>query len=200
MLLNKHSGPGKNRNIAMSNATGDWFAFLDSDDTWEYNKVELLNKFRQRKDQANFFLNWEIFHKKNNKSSLLRHGDEYNHKIDLSNQLYAKNFFSTSAVTMHKSLFLKYGGFDICLPNAQDYEYWLKISKGINLYIIKEFLGKYYETKGNITQRPYRKKIKSLIKISYRYRKFVGNKNFFLKLIQIILSKEWVKNILNFNL
>ena len=86
------------------------------------------------------------------------------------------------------------------MPNAQDYDYWLKISQDINLTIIPEFLGNYFETKGNITKRPYRKKIKSLIIISYRYKIAVGKIIFYRKIFKIIFSKDWIKDLINFNL
>ncbi len=197
LVLNEHSGPGKSRNIGMQNATGEWFAFLDSDDTWEKNKLERISYYFKTNKNINVFLNWEKFYKNNNKIISLRHGQNYNLKENLTEQLYKRNFFSTSAVVIHRSIYSKFGGFDEFLPNAQDYDYWLKISTGVRLFIINEFLGNYYETKGNITQRPYRKKINSLLKISYRYKNNVRYFLFIKKLLQLTLSREWIKGLVN---
>jgi len=200
VIKNNHSGPGKNRNIAMSKASGDWFAFLDSDDDWEYNKIERLNYHKKNNNKCNVFLNWEKFYRKNNTIILLKNGNTFNYQISLEKQLYKNNFYSTSAVTIHKSIYSKFGGFDTSLPNGQDYEYWMKIASVTKLCIIPEFLGNYYETKGNITQRPYRKKIRSLVRISYRYRNNVTNFSFIQKMIKITMSKEWIKDLVNYNL
>ena len=94
----------------------------------------------------------------------------------------------------------KFGGFDNTLPNAQDYDYWLKLSSYMKLMIVSEYLGNYYETKGNITRRPYRKKIRSLIKISNRYMNYVGYTKYYKKIFQILFSKDWIKDLIKLNL
>lgn len=38
-----NSGPGVTRNFAISNAKGEYIAFLDSDDWWENNFIEMVN-------------------------------------------------------------------------------------------------------------------------------------------------------------
>ena len=200
IIENNHHGPGKNRNIAMSKANEEWFAFLDSDDSWELNKIERLSKYLSLNHEINIFLNWETYHKLNSKKYLLKNGVNFKKSVDISEQLYTKNFFSTSATVIHKSLYDKFGGFDNTLPNAQDYDYWLKLSSYMKLMIVSEYLGNYYETKGNITRRPYRKKIKSLIKISNRYMNYVGYKKYYKKIFQILFSKDWIKDLIKLNL
>lgn len=200
LLENEHCGPGKNRNVAMSNANENWFAFLDSDDSWELTKLERLNEYIKLNTNSNVFLNWEKYVKLNSKIIKLRNGINYKRSKNLLKQLYRQNFFSTSAIVIHKSLYKKFGGFDSTLPNAQDYDYWLKLSQDMELTIIPEFLGNYYETVGNITQRPYRKKIKSLIRISGRYKCYVGIITYYKKIFQIFFSKDWLKDLINFNL
>ena len=44
VLSQKNQGPGMARNFAMKNVTGDYIAFLDSDDYIERNYVSLVNK------------------------------------------------------------------------------------------------------------------------------------------------------------
>ena len=64
----------------------------------------------------------------------------YSNKISLvrplENQLYKSNFFSTSAIVCSKSLIIDSGYFDTSLPNAQDYDLWLKMSPNIKLEIL----------------------------------------------------------------
>ena len=44
VLSQKNQGPGMARNFGMKNVTGDYIAFLDSDDYIEHNYVSLVNK------------------------------------------------------------------------------------------------------------------------------------------------------------
>ena len=199
LICNKHSGPGKNRNIGMAEAAGEWFAFLDSDDEWKIDKIERVQHYFQNNNQVNVFLNWEKYHMKNGKVISLKNGSTFINSINLTKQLYTENFFSTSAVIIHKSLYSKFGGFDESLPNAQDYDYWLKLSPDIKLCIIKEYLGIYFETFGNITRRPYRKKIRSLIRIAYRYKNQINLISFIKKIFQILFSKNWIKDLIKLN-
>ena len=83
--------------------------------------------------------------------------------------------------------------FDIGLPNAQDYDLWLKLSPQINLYVIQKNLGTYYDTVNNITSRPYFKKVKSELIICLRYRKLVNFSLFLKKLAKILINKSWFK-------
>ena len=87
LISNKHSGPGKNRNIAMSEAVGDWFAFLDSDDEWKIDKLERVKHYYQNNNQVNVFLNWEKFHMKNGKVILLKNGNIFKNSLNLTKQL-----------------------------------------------------------------------------------------------------------------
>ena len=73
-------------------------------------------------------------------------------------QIYIKKFFSTSAVVLNKQI-IKNFYFNEKLPNAQDYDFWLKISKNIKDHTIKKVLGYYVQRNNNITSRSYLKKI-----------------------------------------
>ena len=46
----KNSGAAISRNLALDNANGDYIAFLDSDDLWEPNKLEVQLKFMEEHD------------------------------------------------------------------------------------------------------------------------------------------------------
>ena len=192
LIKSRHKGPGSARNKALNKVSSEYICFLDSDDTWNKNKIYILKKYIRSSPKKNFFIHWETFIKKNNKKKL-KHAQKINSKKDLFLQLYQKNSFSTSAVTCKKKSFKGKLKFDISLPNAQDYDLWLKISKKIKLQIIPLSLGSYIDRKDNITNRYYFKKILSLIKICFRYRSKVPFHVFILKLLRILFSSQWLK-------
>jgi teichuronic acid biosynthesis glycosyltransferase TuaG len=55
LALDKNAGPALARNACLSQAKGDWFAFLDSDDYWLPQKLEKSIAFAKANDAALVF-------------------------------------------------------------------------------------------------------------------------------------------------
>ena len=116
--------------------------------------------------------------------------EEYNYSkyFDINqsiyNQLFNKNFLSTSSITLKKELIIKANYFDETLMNAQDYDMWLKIGDNFKLSFIDEFLGTYYERDGNITSTPYKKKIFNLLKILKKNKNSVSIFQYYYKFLE----------------
>lgn len=198
VIKNSHRGPGWTRNNGIANASQPWIAFLDSDDVWKKGKIYKIRKAIRENPASNCFLHWEEYVKINGDRYPLKHGfNNYNSDLALLPQLYQANFLSTSAVVCKKQLVGNGVGFDNTLPNAQDYELWLRISPKMNLTIIPEILGEYIEESTSITARPYYKRFWSEIRIAYRYRQYVHLSIFIKKFCRIILSKQWFYTFFN---
>jgi len=189
IIKSKHVGPGQARNIGITIAKFQWIAFIDSDDTWHQNKLNEIAKIIKVNKNYNYYLHWEKLIQLDNNNRILKHGIRFSNSMNISKQLYKSNFLSTSAVVCRKFFFYKYGFFDQSLPNAQDYDLWLKHSPFIKLKIVKKVLGKYYQTKDSITERCYNKKIFSELRIAIRYRKYY--KFYIIKILKIVFSKRW---------
>ena len=56
ILINSHKGPGAARNLGIKKASGDWIAFLDSDDIWMRDKIEKVSKAITNHHNKNFFV------------------------------------------------------------------------------------------------------------------------------------------------
>lgn len=192
LIKNQHNGPGYTRNVGITKAKNLWISFLDSDDLWRPDKVEKVIKEIKLCKSANTILHLESFIKLNGNKEILDYTIYYDKHKPLSEQLYKTNFFSTSAISIKKELLSEYNGFDSTLPNAQDYDLWLKMAPKIKLRIIPEVLGEYYEEESSITRRPYNKKIIAIIKIWYRYRNYTSKKEALVKLIKILFNKSWL--------
>ncbi len=194
LIRSNHLGPGAARNKCIKKSTCEYLSFLDSDDIWFKNKIKIIKKIISLNSDKNFFIHWE----KNilNKGfKILKHAQTINKNENLTLQLYKKNSFSTSAVTCNKKKFGQLLKFDVSLPNAQDYDLWLKISKRIRLKTVPVVLGAYIERENNITNRYYFYKLKSLLRIVFRYKSEVSLIIFFVKLLKVIFSKQWLKII-----
>ena len=198
VIQNSHQGPGNARNIGITESEQPWIAFLDADDIWKTDKISKVHKAIRENPASNCFLHWEEYVKMDGERHLLKHGfNNYNSALALLPQLYRANFLSTSAVVCKKQLVENGGGFDNTLPNAQDYELWLRISPKMNLTIIPEILGEYIEESTSITARPYYKRFWSEIRIAYRYRQYVNLSIFIKKIFRILISKQWFYTFVN---
>jgi len=186
----KNNGPGWARNKGIKASSYNWIAFLDGDDLWYKDKLKVIKQNILKFKKKNFFIHWEKFISKKKKNIILRHG-RHMKKNKIKIDLYRKNLFSTSAVVLQKNI-TKNLYFNENLPNAQDYDFWLKISNNINDHTIKKVLGYYIDRKDSITSRRYFKKIPSLIYICFKYMNF-DLRFFFIKFIKIIFSPSWIK-------
>ena len=127
VVREKKPGVSSARNRGIYTATGDWIAFLDSDDAWLPNKVER---------QLDSYLNTK-------QSFRLVHTDEVwysNGKLLNQKKIHKKsggNIFkdcvrlcciSPSSVLMRKEIFNDLGTFDEELLVCEDYDLWLRIA------------------------------------------------------------------------
>ena len=188
IIKNLHQGPGAARNTGIKQANSNWICFLDSDDYWEKNKIELIDKYINQNKKVNFFCHDENVFKINGTKSISNYSKYFRSDFPLFNQLYYKNFFSTSAVVCKKILFSKNNLFNTNLMSAQDYELWIRISDKINLLFVPKILGNYIERKGNITSGNLYKRMLNEIIIANMYKHRAGLLLFILRLSRIFTA------------
>ena len=164
IIRNHHGGPGFARNKGLRWANFEWVCFLDSDDLWHENKLLKVSNIIHKNKEFNCILHRQYFLGRNNKVKEYDFDKYFDRNISVKKQLYKNNFFAMSAVTI-KKLIEDAKGFNEDYNNAQDYDLWLRIGDKFNLFIIPEYLGSYREREGNITSKPYKKRILNILKI-----------------------------------
>lgn len=146
----------KSRNLGIKNATGQWIAFLDSDDFWNNDKLE---KCSQYFETADF-----IYHKlrlKFENFTLLKcirretKGWPLGSK-PVINLITLGNSIATSSVIVKREIVEQLGGFDESplLVAAEDFDLWVRIAKNANRFkYISSSLGVYFITRSSVSRK-----------------------------------------------
>lgn len=171
-------GPAKPRNLGVKNAKFEWVAFLDSDDTWENNKLQEVMKVLNNDDVDLVFHNF-YFPTINNLEAK---------NIDLNNNVLKKmlflkgNFIVNSSVVVKKNILLYLGAFDESdrLISAEDYDLWIRISLITNKYRhINKQLGIYSYSDDSISN-DFIRKMRNINYLIYKHRKIFFKNPFYL--------------------
>jgi len=152
IIENHHKGPGAARNAGIKKATGNWIAFIDSDDLWKPDKISEVHKAILEHREANFIFHNEDYKKLDGTKTILHDfGSIYRRDEPLILQLWRDCLFHTSAVTCKRDLLFKCGLFNKALMSSQDWELWIRMSPYIQFHFIRKVLGTYVDRPGNIT-------------------------------------------------
>lgn len=124
------------RNLGIQQTTGDWLAFLDSDDEW------LPEKLANQKAVLTANPEYKVGHTEEN---WIRNGAQ----VDVPKK-YAKTggwifthclplcAISPSTILIHRSVFTDIGLFDTQLPACEDYDLWLRITANYPVLLVEQ--------------------------------------------------------------
>lgn len=121
-----HRGVSAARNRGIAEAKGEWLAFVDSDDLWKPEKLEIQLQYVRAHPEIKIVQTEEVW---------IRHGKRVNpRKVHQKKSGWIFTgciplcIVSPSAVMIHRSVFERVGTFDESFPACEDYDLWLRAS------------------------------------------------------------------------
>ncbi|MBT8148199.1 MAG: glycosyltransferase, partial [Gammaproteobacteria bacterium] len=120
-----NQGVSKARNYGVARSSGDWLAFLDSDDEWLPDKLQRQMTALQQQPDYQLCHTEEIWIRNGRRvNPMTKHAKAGGHIFENCLPLCA---ISPSSVIIKRDLFEQVGGFDEQLPACEDYDLWLRI-------------------------------------------------------------------------
>ncbi len=126
LIKQSNHGVSHARNQGIRRASGEWLAFLDSDDEWLPDKLQIQMTALEQQPEFKVCHTEEIW---------VRNGVRVNpmkkHKKTggwIFQQCLPLCAMSPSSVLIHRSVFAELGNFDEDLPACEDYDLWLRIT------------------------------------------------------------------------
>jgi len=165
-------GGAEARNKGLDAVSGEYIAFLDDDDEWLENKLEMQVNILKKSQYCIVGCNYNIMYT-NNKIRPIR---AFKNEIKTNDMLY-ENILGSYSFCMTKNIYINEVRINPDLKSSQDWDLWLKILTKYNMdaYILDDILVNYYEHDEKITKN-YKNKIKSeYIFIDYWYKYFDKN-------------------------
>ncbi|RLC39557.1 MAG: hypothetical protein DRH33_02555 [Candidatus Nealsonbacteria bacterium] len=133
-------GPAAARNTGIKNAQGEYVAFLDADDVWLPQKIEIQIKKIKELGADLVFSNWYVWEpEKKIKIRAFESNPVENNRKNLLSFLVKKNFGNSSTALIKRLVLEEVGLFDESLRFSEDYDLWLRfLLKGMRIAFINE--------------------------------------------------------------
>ena len=179
VLKQENQGVSVARNNGIKQAKTAYIAFLDADDIWEENHLEVLDNTIQKFPKAGMYCSRYV-------TEITKHHHLHNTFIGIETTYegYVQDFFKsslinrvalTSAVCIKKTVFDEIGGFNANISSGQDLEYWIRIALHYKIAITNKttLIYNYSENNYSLSKTPIYKK--KLIDFD-RFKEFEQNK------------------------
>ncbi|BDA75649.1 Glycosyl transferase, family 2 [Calothrix sp. PCC 7716] len=146
-----NGGVSISRNRGISHATAEYIAFLDADDLWTEDKLELLLAALQKNPQAGLAYSWASYMDEDGTS--IKPAPPVYLQGNVYAELLVYDFIVTGSSLIRKEAIDTVGGFDVTLKGAEDWDYWLRLALKWDFVVVPKHQLLCRQTSGSLTSK-----------------------------------------------
>jgi len=150
LISQENQGLPGARNTGITQAHGEYIAFLDADDLWELTKLEKQVRCLDNNPAVGLVHTWMLLVDEQGKST--GRVMKSNGEGDIWKQLVERNIIACPSVIVRRCCFEAVGIFDINLRSIEDWDMWLRIASRYPFAVIKEPLAYYRQLPGSMSK------------------------------------------------
>lgn len=169
----KNSGPSAARNKGITEARGEYIAFLDSDDYWYPQKLAKQMALFETHPEVGIVYCWaEVI---NHRGKKWCKSPKYTGHV-FEDLLAEGNFIPTSGTLAKRQTLLEVGGFDEALKSTEDWDLWLRITSNYEILCAKELLVRKHESRNGL-QHSHKVMFENVKKVLFKYIEMIDDPN-----------------------
>ena len=151
-IFQQNAGEGGARNRGIKEARGEYVAFLDADDIWTPQKLEIQMNLVESLKEKNIVVFGDAY-AFNERGVITRSmfKEREPHEGSVFEELLYKNFVVTQTVVARRNLFAKVGYFKEGMKYCADFEMWLRLAKNYKFHYVNEAIVGYRIHSNNVS-------------------------------------------------
>jgi glycosyltransferase involved in cell wall biosynthesis len=162
------------RNRGISQATGEFIAFLDADDLWTEDKLELQLAVLKQHPEAGVAYSWTCFMNvdEQGKASAFYPSSPYSFEGNVYDKLLIGDFIHSGSNTLIRRQAIDSAGeFDPALKSCEDWDYWLRLAARWHFVVVPKHQILYRRSSGAMSSKVEVMKQAALIAMEKAYQR-----------------------------